>query len=141
MNGQHVTTIHEITWTDAQRVDLYHGRANVIARHNDTTGTYDTLRVFVIEPHGRIRGPIELHALDHYDNDGLRSALSYALDGNAPGLAREEQRRIADAALMLTSRVCDVCYSEWDRDCFAEIRCPECDEPCPGCHAGPGLMG
>lgn len=33
---------------------------------------------------------------------------------------------------------CEKCGEELDRDCFGELRCPQCDPPCPGCCDGPG---
>ena len=31
---------------------------------------------------------------------------------------------------------CPTHGEEYDRDCFGEDRCVECDGPCPGCYAG-----
>ena len=33
---------------------------------------------------------------------------------------------------------CETCGGEMDRDCFGNLRCPDCDEPCPGCSDGGG---
>lgn len=33
---------------------------------------------------------------------------------------------------------CEECGEELYRDCFGELRCSICDEPCPGCDDGGG---
>ena len=132
-------TIHYVEWTSAERVNLYAGaQATILARYMDDVERYDIIRVSVVEPTGRVRGPIDVHVDASDDNDNITSALSYALDGGAPGLARAEQRTIATRALQIIERACSECGSTLDVDCFGNVRCVECDDPCAGCYAGPG---
>ena len=132
-------TIHHVEWTSAERVNLHAGaHATILARYMDDIERYDTIRVSVVEPTGRVRGPIDVHVDARDDNDNITSALSYALDGGAPGLARAEQRIIATKALQIIERACPECGEDIDVDCFGTARCPECDAPCPGCYSGPG---
>jgi hypothetical protein len=35
-----------------------------------------------------------------------------------------------------TELTCEQCGGELDKDCFGEMRCPDCDGPCPGCNDG-----
>lgn len=36
----------------------------------------------------------------------------------------------------LDDRHCPECEGDMDIDCFGGLRCPECDDPCPGCYDG-----
>lgn len=38
----------------------------------------------------------------------------------------------------LDQELCEKCGEELDRDCQGELRCPNCDPPCPGCSDGGG---
>ena len=49
----------------------------------------------------------------------------------ARAISDELQRREDDAAPCGHG-------TQLDRDCFGELRCVECDGPCPGCYDGPG---
>lgn len=45
---------------------------------------------------------------------------------------------------MFEKEYCPECGDLLDRDCQGELRCPECDPPCPGCSDGDGpsmIMG
>ena len=130
-------TTHYVTWTNARTLGMTHGaRVTVIAATRDDDGAPYGARVTIDEPNGRQRQADVRFDPDRADMDDVSRTLGYAIDGHAPGLTMLDREQITDTVAALLGLACGVCGEELDRDCYGEQRCPECNDPCPGCYSG-----
>lgn len=130
-------TTHYVTWTNARTLDLTHGaRATVTVATRDDDGAPYGARVTIDEPNGRQRQADVRFSPDDPSIDDVQRVVGYALDGHAPGLTFYERGRIVTEVAVQLGLACELCGTELDRDCYGELRCPDCDDPCPGCYSG-----
>lgn len=90
----------------------------------------------------------ELYDPAYLSDDAIRqelAAIAEWSDGSPESGPRELDGDDVDHVASLRDEldrresVCPKCADETrSRDCFGELRCVECDGPCPGCHDGPG---
>ena len=89
-----------------------------------------------------------LRELVHYSTGALRAQLAEVagdLDGDVENGPRtpsaDDVEYLAELHDELQRREDDAAPcghgTQLDRDCSGELRCVECDGPCPGCHDGP----
>lgn len=86
----------------------------------------------------RTRGwELEVRKVNVYPGATLAS-VDYAICGVVGLHELPSVRTELASALLEALGQCGQCAADLDRGCDGADRCPTCDDPCPGCYAGPG---